>query len=115
MSPATLASNNGMFVGAFVDSVSAASGLVAGLDTHPYDESFLIWDLMYANDVLNNGPNSTSNPMLYKEYDVRAKRKIANINETLMLTLETQGNVTMGASDNVHIVSSCLLKMPGRG
>ena len=76
--------------------------------TDPYAEKFLMFDNLYAADqVLQAG--SISIPTLYKEYDIRTHRKLANMEETLFAQFTQQGNATMTAVD---YTTSILLKLP---
>jgi len=114
LSPATVLSGDGMFVAVFCDSVLAAAGV--NPVTRPYDESYLMWDKIYASDSMSNGANlQAANATLFKEYDIRSHRKLLNQADTLILNLIPEGNVTISSTDSYDIVASVLLKLPGRG
>ena len=115
LSPAALRADNGVFIGIFCDSNLAAAGIIS--DSQPYDEQYLVWDKIYYDDLLANGGSNfaTTNPQLYKEYDVRSHRKLLNQADSLIMDVIPRGNVTFGATDAVAYTSSVLLKLPGRG
>ncbi|EJW70660.1 hypothetical protein WUBG_18433, partial [Wuchereria bancrofti] len=102
-----------MFISLFCDSVLAGAGISPA--AKPYDESYLMWDKVYCADTLSNGSNvQAENITLFKQYDVRSHRKLQNQNDTLILSMTAQGNLTIASTDSYDIVSSVLLKLPGR-
>jgi len=116
LSPATIVSTNGMFIGIFVDAADIAGGLAVA-SASPYDQQYMMWDKIYLADVLaSNATNfSTGAITLYKEYDIRSHRKMTNQRESLWLQLQPQGDLTVGAGDGYELTGSILLKLPGRG
>ena|ERR1700724_748864 len=74
----------------------------------PYSEKFLWWeDLMVAKEVEESG--AITNPVLYKEIDVKTHRKLANMEESLWLQATQHGNATM---NNFDVAANVLLKLP---
>lgn len=114
LSPSTVLATDGVFVASFCDSLLGSSGVQ--FQSKPYDEQYLIYDKIYTADTMANGANAQStNVTLYKEYDVRSRRKLVNQNDTLILFVVPQGNVTIGSGDSVEMLARVLLKLPGRG
>jgi len=114
LSPATVLSGDGLQIAVFCDSVTSGAGVTPL--SQPYDESYMMWDKIYAADTLANGANVQSeNATLYKEYDIRSHRKLTNQADTLILSMVPIPNLTIGATDSYDVLASILLKLPGRG
>ena len=90
---ATLESNSGVTVAAFVDNMAATfTNPVAAV----FDERYLIWDTIFAFSALQQGANggdvlNATNLAMYKEYDVKSHRKLGNIGETLLFQIAPLG------------------------
>ena len=78
--------------------------------TSPYKEQYLMWDNLYATElVFSSGATGGDISTSYKEYDIRAHRKMGNIGETLWLNLAQQGNTVLSG---FSFTQSTLLRLP---
>lgn len=106
LSPAAIAANSG------VNFAMACENL--GFSVQPvtaqYEERWLMWDFITANEnqfMATAGTAGTQ--VLYKEYDIKAHRKLGNMNESLLTFITEQGNCVM---NGYSITASVLLKLP---
>src|SRR5712691_1487115 len=108
-SPATYSSSSGAFVGLFVDDVNTP--LAAGGNAIAFEQQWLMWDILYAAEqemMANNGVVGT--PVLYHEYDIRARRVLRALKDTLWLNIAPVGNASF---TNVAFTQSTLLRVRG--
>lgn len=84
--------------------ISPASNLV-----DPYQQRYLMWDrLLVAEQEVQSA--STATPTLYHEYDIKARRKFQNIEETLYTQTVLTGNAT--SITQISHTWSVLLRLP---
>jgi len=82
--------------------------------TQPYSEKFMMFDNLYASSLVQQGLTvAASLPgdlLMFKEYDIKSHRRIANLDETLWMTLSPQGtDLTILNWSATH---STLVKLP---
>lgn len=99
---ATAGANNGVAVCAWVDSRNQAR--LAG-QANPYDQQYLIFDELYVGEALQAGGVTPFN--IVRSYDVKAKRRIPNITDTVWLQLSQIGTITL---TSYSVVMSMLIK-----
>jgi len=66
--------------------------------THPYEESFMMWDAIYGTEQLFQGGGDVGtlgDSVLYRTYDIRSKRRLRNAGDTLWAQLIDQGNLSL--------------------
>lgn len=102
---------SGVFFAIFTESQNLAH-LTAS--ANPYDEHFMWWDKFYASETLkenysNIAVSSTLPQVIYKEVDVKSHRKLTDVHDTLLMQLQSQGDVVMNSVDFTH---STLLLLP---
>src|SRR6266699_5040715 len=103
------ASNNAAMVAIYVGESDVASQL--NPITNPYREQYLMWDNLYvAQQELESHPVAIAPLVLFKEYDIKARRKLRNINETLWFTIAFGGATTMV---DYSFTQSALWRVPG--
>jgi hypothetical protein len=91
--PNTYTANSGIFVSSWVDNISQVP---LNMVVEPYDQKFLIWEELYAAEQeLLSDPGTTGTVVAYHEFDVRAKRKLTNQNDTLWLQFSAVGNANI--------------------
>ena len=95
--PGAAAANNGARIALGVEDKSytnAALGVVNSPLTSPYDASYMWLEQLYqAEQEVYSGV--VTNPVLHRSLDVRTKRKVANMGESLLFTLSATGNSTL--------------------
>ena len=94
-SPAVITANSGAQFALMVDSINQAPMNVI---TNPYEESFMMWDFLYATEQLFLGAGAATtlgDSVIYKEYDIRSKRRVRNLGDTLWAQLVSQGNCSL--------------------
>lgn len=88
-----VASNDGVLTTVFVDGIHET---ILSQILRPYDQKDMIYDMGYATaTVMNNFSLTPTNICYFKEYDIRAKRRLRAIDDTLWLQLATSGNATI--------------------
>src|SRR6266576_3548833 len=95
----------------FVPAVATASSGVL-ISAFVFDEKYLSWEMLYAAQSYAQGgqiPTALTDVFLYKELDIRAHRKISNLNETLWFTLSASGDANILQYSYTY---SLLLKLP---
>jgi hypothetical protein len=102
---------DGMNVGIYVDSANQTQ-FAGGPLANQYDQHFLMWDKIYLSELVMNGglTGATTNTnlyMLYRRYDIRARRKVVNESDTLYLQLSTAG---VAVADTYDLFYSVLLR-----
>lgn len=98
----TAGANNGVSVASWVDSRNQAR---LSAQANPYDQQFLIFDEMYVGEALMNGGVTPFN--VVHRYDVRAKRKVPGITDTVWLQLSQIGTITL---TSYSVVMSMLMR-----
>lgn len=93
---------------------AALLNFFAGATSSAYTEQFLMWDHLMAGsmaliETLNDVPNTTNDQFIYKEYDIRSHRRLRNLDETLWMSLSTQGSLSIS---EFAVTASTLLKLP---
>jgi len=92
--PGAAAANNGARIALGIEDKSyttAALGVVNDPLTQPYDQRWMWLEQLYqAEQELMSG--AVTNPVLYRSLDVRSKRKLANLGDTLLFSSSATGN-----------------------
>ena len=87
----TAGANNGIAVAAWVDSKNQT---IQSAVAQPYDQHFLIYDILYQTEQqLYAGAVGGTADVAYHIYDVKSKRKLRSIDETLWLQLQPVGAI----------------------
>ena len=80
-------SNSGVTVAIFCDNMAGTytNPVVAG-----FDERYLLWDTLYTSKVVSqaiafSNIASVEDVLLYQEYDLKGRRRLGNIGESLLL------------------------------
>lgn len=91
---ATVSSNDGVLATMFVDGIHET---VLSQILRPYDQKDMIYDMMYATETLKFSTDSgtPTNVMLWRENDIKARRRLRAIDDTLFLQLAASGNATI--------------------
>src|SRR5580765_2222920 len=109
--PGAAAANNGARIALGVEDKSytnAALGVVNSPLTQPYDQTWMWLEQLYqAEQELMSGV--VTNPVLYRSLDVRSKRKLSNMGESLLFSLTATGNSTLS---QVAVACRVLLILP---
>jgi len=109
--PGAAAANNGARFGLGIEDRSYTNlnlGVVNSPLTQPYDQNWMWLEQLYQSEQeLMSGV--LTNPVLYRSVDVRAKRKIPNIGESLLFSVEATGNSLL---NEVAVSGRVLLMMP---
>ncbi len=110
LSPTTAVANNAVLHAIFVEQNVAAA--LPNPVTAPYNERYLMYDNYYLaeNEIAGNitvAAPTTNVLASFRTYDIKAHRRLDNLNDTLWLTLTPQGNV---ASLTSSVTYSILLR-----
>lgn len=92
MTESSVVVNNGAFVSCWVDSTNQA---ILTATARPFDQQWLIFDELFVGEALQQG--GVTPFMVNRVYDVRARRKIQNVMDTLWIQIATQGTATVVA------------------
>jgi len=89
LTAANIDSNCGVVVAMFVDDMSDVGN---NPNVSSYHEKYLLWDSMYIYKTLSNAGGttafaSTEDIALYQEYDMKGRRKLGNIGDSLLFQL----------------------------
>lgn len=84
--------NNGCSVACWVDSTNQA---ILNAFARPFDQQWLIFDQLYVGEALQQG--AVTPFYVNRVYDVKARRKIQNVMDTLWFQVSTQGTATVSA------------------
>lgn len=98
----TSGANNGISICSWVDSRNQAR---LAAQVNPYDQQFLIFDQAYIGEALQHGGVTPFN--IVKRYDVKARRKVPSITDTLWLQLSQIGACTFIGYSVVFSVLLC--------
>jgi len=89
-------SADGVKLAVFVDDMSDPGSNPV---TSPYDEKYMLWDTIYVFETLMSSKGTTSGTSeslaLFKDYDIKTHRKIANLKESLLFQIAPMGAVTV--------------------
>ena len=96
------AANNGASVAVYVDSFNQVA-LPAFVN--PYDQQWLVFDEAYISEAKMNGGVTPFN--VVHTYDVRARRRVMNITDTLIIQIDAIGAAVL---DSYSYVLSCLVR-----
>ena len=106
-SAAMLTGGTGIHVSMFNEDIAPAP--ILNPTSQGYDERWLIYDTLYlSQEIMEGGVVTTA--VAFHEYDVKARRKLQNQNETFYLALTGVGQFT--AYNSISITSRLLLKLP---
>ena len=100
LSPVAATANDGCLVASFVEQTDVAT--IKDPLAFPYNERYLIWEQLFAAEQRLMGTPSTTQPdalVLYKVFDVRSRRRLDNLNDTLWLTVTPNGNANSVTDD----------------
>lgn len=91
---ATVASNDGVLATMFVDGIHET---VLSQLLRPYDQKDMIYDMCYATETLKFSTDNLSptNICIWREYDIKARRRLRSIDDTLFLQLAASNNATI--------------------
>jgi hypothetical protein len=110
--PAVLASeeNGGCLIGVYCDDtlLTAEPGDIQ----FPYAHKWMVWEQMYDTEqIVLSGiqPASSASFYLYKEFDIKTHRRLENINHSLLMDLQPNGNVNQLSGVSYSVVA--LLKI----
>lgn len=98
----TAGANNGVSVASWVDSKNQVQ---LSAQAAPYDQQYLVFDEMFVGESLQQGGTTPFN--IVHRYDVRAKRRIPSITDTVFLQLAAVGTATL---TSYSVVQSMLIK-----
>lgn len=89
-----VASNDGVLATMFVDGIHET---VLSQILRPYDQKDMIYDMMFATETLKYSTDNLSpvNACLWREHDIKARRRLRAIDDTLYLQLASSGNATI--------------------
>jgi len=111
---ATLSENEGAYVGIFVDSRLQENALAFSTFVNTYSKKMMMYDVLYvAENFKENFTNitlsTTTEQVLYKEYDIKSHRLLRNLDETLLLQIIGLGNVSL---EGISFTQSTLVRLP---
>lgn len=84
--------NNGAFIGCWVDSTNQA---ILAASARPFDQQFLIFDELYIGEALQQG--GVTPFYVTRVYDIKSRRKIQNVQDTLWFQVQPNGLATVTA------------------
>ena len=95
--PATLSSQeaDGVIVALFVNDNDIASSYPNPISA-PYSQQFMLYDQLYSAEQAVMGgivPVASGTGFMYREYDVKARRRLMNIKHTLLLKVAPSGGL----------------------
>lgn len=96
--------DNGIFVSAWVDSTGQT---ILTQPAKPFDQQFLIFDQLFVGEALGQG--GVTPFYMQRVYDVRARRRVMNVQDTLWLQLTPQGTCTLS---QYAFIMSLLVRLP---
>lgn len=82
----------GYILGVFVDDPNFT---IQGVETHPYMEKFMFYGATYYTEAIMAGealPVGGATNFLTKEYDIKARRRLGNIEDSLIMQVGTTGS-----------------------
>ena len=103
MTESSVAANNGTFIAIWVDSINQVQ---LAASARPYDQQWLVFDQAYIGEAKMNG--GTTPFYVNRLFDVRARRRIMNISDTLWLQLAAIGTATLA---QYSLTMSTLLRL----
>lgn len=103
----TTTSNDGVLVTAFVDS---SNQVVVSQLLDPMDQHDMVYDMLYTFETIARTDNNltTNFVALFREYDLKSRRVLQNIDDTLFIQLAASGNAVIA---NYSISMALLTKM----
>lgn len=111
--PATLASQEAD--GVIVTVYTQDNNLVSSFEnpiTSPYAQQFMLYDMLFSTEQAVQGgivPVASGTGFMYREYDIKAHRRLANINHTLLMTVAPSGGLANVAG--IAYQTSILMKV----
>jgi hypothetical protein len=109
LSPAVIQAIDGFLVAVFVDDITVFPTNVV---LAPYGERYMTWEQLYAARTFTEGEVlsvTTNNFMIYKELDLKSKRRIEKFKDTLTMQIVATGNCVPAEISFTH---STLLRLP---
>jgi len=105
--------SSGFFVGVYTGPKVA---VVAASSLNQYEWQYMMWDKLYASETLkesysNINVTTTNQQVIYKEYDIKTRRLLTNQDDTLFLTIESEGDASV-ANGSIDFTHSTLLRLP---
>lgn len=87
---------DGALFAMFVEQSAAQGGLTAVFDPllNPYNQRYMMWDALMANELRMQGGTDPTNIYLYRNYDIKTHRRLVNLGDSLWLTVTPFGGAT---------------------
>lgn len=83
----------GVVLGLYTDNIALTQLSVA---TKPYFEKYMWYETIYVGSAVMNGapfPVANGTLLLHRDFDVRARRRLANVEDTLILNVAATGGL----------------------
>lgn len=112
---AALGPNDGVLIAVATcdrDDISGGTGTVSSPVAEPYDLDYMWWEQLYVSELVQNGgvrPTAATDTVLYRNLDIRSKRKLRGMGETLTVQLVASGNATI---TGVSLTGQALMLLP---
>lgn len=89
-----VAANDGVLVSCFVDGFNQTAGNQL---TSAYDQKHMLYDMLYATETVKQSTDNlaTTTVTLFKEYDIKAHRRLGSLDDTLKLQLASSGTAVI--------------------
>jgi hypothetical protein len=89
----TYTSSDGAIVALYVDDKTDSG---TNPVTSPYDEKYMVYDILYASQSIQNGgngglENGANSILMFREFDVKTHRRLENLASTLQLQIAPTG------------------------
>lgn len=110
------ASNDGFHIAVYCNSIAEETAALTNYLTNKYSQQFLWWDYLYFNETWKNSTgyvttaSTTAIVPIYKEYDIKAHRKLVHMDDTLWLSVVSQGLDLV--PNDLSFTYSILLRLP---
>lgn len=112
---AALGPNDGVLVAVATfdkDDISGGTGVVSSPVAAPYDLDYMWWEELYISQQVMAGgvrPTAAFDTVLYRDLDIRSKRKLRGMGETLGVQLVASGNASI---TGVSLTGQALMLLP---
>lgn len=104
----------GFIIGVFVDDPNFT---IQGVETHPYMEKFMMYGATYYSEAIMQGGREPAAGVIdyfTKEYDIKARRRLGNIEDSLILQVGGTGAGAVVSLNGLSWTSSVLLSLGRR-
>ncbi len=72
----------------------------------------MLWDvILQAEQQVMSDPGTGGTPVLYKEYDVKTRRVIRMLKDTLFLSMFPTGNAVLGSGTDLSVIALVLMRV----